>query len=274
MDDESPSAMEVGPEDPVVGVVSDSEEPLNDALCPSELILVLPEGTGDAEAVVGNNVPVFGAGPLIREAGVGVVIPVLPEGTGDTEAVVDNKVPFSEVSPLIREAEVGVVDTDPGVSKSEVLLNDVLCPSTLLPLMTEEAGNGDAVVGDKDPVLETEPESKALLPDPVGDPVSPIELLRLIREEEDGAPATLVITDWEGLLGDPIGGPLELLPLIMMLPVIKEETEGSLADMFGRGENSGLLVDPVNDWDTGLTDGGVIVDPPVIRLSSAADDIL
>ncbi|KAJ7835690.1 hypothetical protein B0H13DRAFT_1913476 [Mycena leptocephala] len=247
MDDECPSAMEVGPEDPVVDVVSDSDEPLNDALCPSELILVLPEGTGDAEAVVGNNVPVFGAGPLIREAGVGVVIPVLPEGTGDTEAVVDNKVPVSEVSPLIREAEVGVVDTDPGVSKSEVLLNDVLCPSTLLPLMTEEAGNGDAVVGDKDTVLETEPESKALLPDPV----SPIELLPLIREEAEGAPATLVITDWEGLLGDPIGGPLELLPLIMMLPVIIEETEGSLADMFGRGENSGLLVDPVNDCDTG-----------------------
>ncbi|KAJ7880219.1 hypothetical protein B0H13DRAFT_1891858 [Mycena leptocephala] len=185
MDDESPSAMEVGPEDPVVGVVSDSDGPLNDALCPSELILVLPEVTGDAEAVVGNNVPVFGAGPLIREAGVGVVIPVLPEGTGDTEAVVDNKVPVY-----------------PGVSKSEVLLNDVLCPSTLLPLMTEEAGNGDAVVGDKDPVLETEPESKALLPDPVGDPVSPIELLPLIREEADGAPATLVITDWEVLLGD------------------------------------------------------------------------
>jgi hypothetical protein len=102
----------------------------------------------------------------------------------------------------------------------------------LLPLLTEEPGSTDAVVGDKTPLLEATPDSEVM------------ELLPLIREETEGAPGTVVTgIDWERLLDCELCGPatpLELLPLIMLLPVIWEEIRDPLADAFGSEESPGL----------------------------------
>ncbi|KAJ7925746.1 hypothetical protein B0H13DRAFT_2314155 [Mycena leptocephala] len=134
---------------------------------------------------------------------------------------------------------VADVDEDPVgvVSDSEAPLNDALRPLALLPLLTEEPGGTDTVVGDKNPLLDATPDSEALLNGPAGDLVAPMELPPLIWEETEGASGTVVAgIDWEGLLDCELCGPvtpLELLPLIILLPLIREETRDSLADTFG-----------------------------------------
>ncbi|KAJ7899523.1 hypothetical protein B0H14DRAFT_3779498 [Mycena olivaceomarginata] len=86
--------------------------------------------------------------------------------------------------------------------------------------------------GDKNPLLEATPDSEVK------------ELLPLIREETEGAPGTVVTgIGWERLLDCELCGPatpLELLPLIMLLPVIWEEIRDPLADAFGSEKSPGL----------------------------------
>ncbi|KAJ7874177.1 hypothetical protein B0H14DRAFT_3555565 [Mycena olivaceomarginata] len=73
---------------------------------------------------------------------------------------------------------VADVDEDPVgvVSDSEMPPNDTLHPLALLPLLTEEPGGTDAVVGDKIPLMEATPDSEVM------------ELLPLT----EGAPGTVV----------------------------------------------------------------------------------
>ncbi|KAJ7927077.1 hypothetical protein B0H13DRAFT_1861618 [Mycena leptocephala] len=212
----------VGTEDPAVRVVSDSEALLNDALCPLALLSPLTEETGDADAVSGCVADVVMEDVVVVEK----------------EPVLD-AVSKEETVDCVADIVVGDEEPVGVVPDSEAPLNDTLRPVALLPLSRAEPGGTDAVVGDKNPLLEATPDSEALLNDPAGDFVAPVELLPLIWE---GAPGTAVLgIDWEGLLDCALCGPVTPLePLIMLLPLIREETLDSLTDTFGSEKTPGL----------------------------------
>ncbi|KAJ7865819.1 hypothetical protein B0H13DRAFT_2352812 [Mycena leptocephala] len=140
------------------------------------------------------------------------------------DTVVEKDPALDAVSREDTGDSVADVDEDPvGVVSNSETPPDTLRPLALLPLLTEEPGGTDAVV---------------------------MELLPLIREETEGAPGTVVARiDWERLLDCELCGPvtpLELLPLIMLLPVIWEEIRDPLADTFGNmGLNDGAVIPAV-----------------------------
>jgi hypothetical protein len=177
-----------GTEDPAVRVVSDSEALLNDALFPLALLSPLTE-TGDADAFAGCVADVVMEDVVVVEK----------------EPVLDA---VSREEPVDCVANIVVGDEDPVgvVSDSEAPLDDTLRPVALLPLSRAEPGGTDTVIGDKNPLLEATPDSEALLNDPAGDLVAPVELFPLIWE---GVPGTVVRgIDWEGLLDCALCGPV------------------------------------------------------------------